>query len=277
MRMNSISLRVKKAALLIAVLLPVMVRAQVPGYAGKKLAVMYNNNFSPVLGSSGLNYKGNRGILALNCRHLVGLEYVQARRRVIGFGAGYMRTALFPGGYGFQYEKGKNYEVSGGDTTYKSTYYQYAPYGIERIPVHSASLHLYWKFFKKQFIAPCGNYQYLDFGAIRYWQEKLVLDPFTYTMEEAYLNTMNYTTSVVRHPATVTPQLDDTKSTSFIFGYGFGRQRIVNDKIMLDYGLRFRMLFGPSDLSDMATEVRTRLRNASWLGFNIGIGYLAGK
>jgi hypothetical protein len=150
---------------------PAAAIAQAPGYMGKKLTVIYNNYFSPAIQYP--NYQGNSGLLAFNSRHSLGVDYVRARKRVIGLAVQFLRTRKQLEGAGSQLVNDYQYfytvSPSGVKTeTGKVPTQAYVDPGDGYITISNRNIALYWKFFGNKYIAPWGNYHRIDFVSMSY-------------------------------------------------------------------------------------------------------------
>lgn len=276
----------KKALLyLFLVTAPAAVLAQAPGYMGKKVTVIYNNYFSPALKYP--NYRDNQGILSFNSRHSFGVDYVRARKRTIGLAVQFLRTRKVLEGAApvsitdFQYF----YNVSAsGDTTLNFK----APFPVEAVPnggdilISNRNISLYWKFFGSKYIAPWGNYHRIDFVYMSYKVKQNLVNSATYTIYDQYNMQATGNTNQQARVVSVPPPNDDNTYSSFMFAYGVGKQRILYDKVILDFGAQLGFMFsaagangrmGGSELFN--ANMQKRINNASWFNINIGIGYLA--
>jgi hypothetical protein len=268
----------KKYLIILSFIFPLVAAAQVPGYMGKKLTVIYSNSFAPVLNTAMVNGKGNRGLFAFNDKSLLGVEYVRAKRRVIGLAAEYMRTGLSGSDYlRYSYPESSYYQITGSDTILSGqntgTYF----FGNEAfLPIRNTGLSLYWKFFSKHYIAPWGKYQRIDIGIMQYWTKKTDMGEFTYVTQQQYYNNNNGTSNTVTRTVTTTATIgDEIRYKAYKVGYGFGNQRIFNDKIIVDYGIKLSTVFRFDPTYYLPDRVRARINAASSVMFNIGIGFLA--
>lgn len=73
---------------------------------------------------------------------------------------------------------------------------------------------------------------------------------------------------------------DMFNTTKFLFIYGIGKQRVVFDRVLLEYGLRFGLVPGAllalgSDQSSLEKRVGLRILGQQGINFKIGFGFLA--
>ena len=281
----------KKALLyLFLIAAPAAAFAQAPGYMGKKVTVIYNNYFSPALQYP--NYKGNSGILSFNSRHSFGVDYVRARKRVIGFAVQTLRTR-------------KEFEGNGSGTYIEEYQYSYtvAPNGTKTetgkyptsvfvepgggdITIKNTNFSLYWKFFGKKYIAPWGNYHRIDLVLMKYKLKDNFIQGASYTVQDYYYyqatGNSEYKNRVVQLPV---PASDSRSYSSFMFAYGIGKQRILFDNVIIDLGAQLGLMFGAAGANNrihygtgsetFKANMQKRINNASWFNINLGIGYLA--
>jgi len=206
------------------------VAAQVPGYMGRRFSVGYAADLWPsMLNPSG--YTTSKGDAGLNYMHGLNIEYDIKKRTALCFGLQYFRTGL------------KSNKIYQGDLrTQQYGYQEYADFVYRRpdgIPVqlYTTGISLGIKFFRHGFLAPVGKYNKFDFT--------LLLNHASYQTDAFYY--VEYKT-----PAPLGTGLVKSKGCSF--GYTLGRQRVIADKFVLDYGMRFA--FTPSLLFSDASNGR---------------------
>ncbi|MES2132943.1 MAG: hypothetical protein V4506_11365 [Bacteroidota bacterium] len=220
----------KFSCLLIALFISCAVRTQTPGYMGKRFALSYGFYFSPaIIGANAHgktmvgrdNSKSESGTFAFNTQHQLGIEYVLKNHISVGFATTYYRTM-----YDNSYELGSGNIPSG---NYNITGINYA---------------LYFKFYRKAAIAPYGKYFMIG----------VTLNTTKSTYDRAYMkpkiqssipfeNDFGYTTQKYKMPDLV---------------IGWGKNRIIADRVLIDYGINLQLLgtlnalFGPEsfDLDD---------------------------
>ena len=274
---------------LFLVMAPAAALAQAPGYMGKKLTVIYNNYFSPAL--SYPNYQGNTGILAFNSRHSLGVDYVRARKRTIGIAIQHLRTRKdFEGSFGstniidYQY----SYSVNSAGVKTETGKFPVQPFVQGQggdITISNTNFALYWKFFGNKYIAPWGNYHRIDFILMNYKIKDNNINGGTYQIQDYYYYTATGNSEYKYRTVNVPPPVDEKTYSGFMFAYGVGKQRILYDKLILDFGAQLGLMFSAAGAEGRMFEgygtqtfnanMQKRINNASWFNINIGLGYLA--
>ena len=204
----------KCSCLLIALLIGSAVQAQTPGYMGKRFALSYGFYFSPaIVGATANgqtmvgrdNSKSESGSFAFNTLHQLGIEYVLKNRVSVGFATTYYKT-MYDNSYSLGYGNAPtgNYDITG---------INYA---------------LYFKFYRKAALAPYG----------RYFMIGATLNTTKSTYDPAYMkpkmqssipfeNDFGYTTQKYKMPDLV---------------IGWGKNRILFDRVIIDYGINLQLL-----------------------------------
>lgn len=271
-------MKIKIYILFVTALLSSRGEAQIPGYMGKKLAIMYNIGVSPAI--SNINYRGNTGFSAFNIRHTLGIDYVRGRQRSIGIAASYMRTAMHYGSYYSFPTTRYEYTIEGTDTS-ATPYEVYASGNFSgNVYIGSAGLSLYWKFFTKKSLAPLGPYQRIDLGFVKYWVTRNEIEPIKYVLQDHYTDYNTVASYYQERTINIAPPGDENVYSRCQVGWGFGKQRILWNKVVFDRGIRFGALFNLSGDVQLGSEnfediMARRLFNASCFSFNIGAGFLA--
>lgn len=275
----------KKTILYLLLLAPVAALAQAPGYMGKKLTVIYNNYFSPALQYP--NYQGNQGILYFNSRHSLGVDYVRGRKRTIGLAVQFLRTRKELEGAGEttinDYQYFYKVSASGATTeTSKVPAQAFVEPGQGDITISNRNISLYWKFFGRKYIAPWGNYHRIDLIFMSYKVKENFIESASYTIKDQYYYEASGITVQTPRTVSVPPPMDEKTYNSFMLGYSIGKQRILYDKVIIDYGAQLGLMFSAAGAgqrmggSEMfKANMEKRINNASWLNINIGLGYLA--
>lgn len=196
--------------------------SQAPGYMGKRLVAGYGFYFSPaLLNPNGFNQSlfsvgGNSetGSLAFNSQHEAYLEYATKKRTMVGVSARFYRTA---------YGNGRQVVTS----TRRGS-----PTGCYKITGISYSL--YGKFFRRNYLAPWGRYFIFGPTITTYYA--------SYDPNEMYVAYIDYSSSPSKQVvySNFGPQRQFDLRLDFILG--FGRSRIVNNRISLDYGFNANFL-----------------------------------
>jgi hypothetical protein len=272
----------ERLLIILFVLIASLVSAQAPGYQGKKLTVVYNNYVSPAI--IGPNYKGNRGLLAFNSRHSLGVDYVRARKRCIGLAVQLFRTRQQPMGNFAQYLPTNRYNVDNGDTILVGTTQELVSTELDdHFGIINTNISLYWKFYGSKFIAPWGRYHRFDFVLMKYKVKKGSYGNKTILVEDEYYNQSTGNTDYKIRQVTYTPVIDEAVHTGFMFAYSYGKQRVLYDKIVVDYAAQLGLVFSALGADDKVWDYDTsaqanmikRINRASAFTVTLGIGYLA--
>lgn len=258
-----------KYKLLIAFFISLTLTAwsQVPGYMGKRLAIGYSNNFF----LAGVGPTASSYDVGLNSTHSFNLEYtIKNRTNLCGsfqiFKTGLAMNRTF---------YGNNYNPSFG--TYDSHYYTYAPNPAIPMELKSKCVAVGLKFFQRGYLAPVGKYRKFElvimFSNLSYGD-----DSFIYvdggSLAYASLGTGEYAFK------------------EFALMYTLGRQRILFNRVVLDYGMQFGFMPAvlPSVLlSDgnsvyynsisfetaLRQDVNFRLFRHQLCNFHLGLSFLA--
>jgi hypothetical protein len=198
-----------------------------PGYMGKRCVAGYGLNFSPAFfGPNGMEESilqiGNSagGELAFNSMHEGFFEFAFKNRTSVGFSAKYFRTSYanqeqvqyndYTGGYGY------------GNYGHPSGFYH----------IKGIDYNLYFKFYHRRYVAPWGRYIILGAVLNRY---KCVYDPST--MFFTFYDSNNYENKTMSNfgPTEQVYMRGDIR-------FGWGRSRILFNRITLDYGINFELL-----------------------------------
>lgn len=245
--------------------------AQVAGYMGKRCVIGYENYFFIALkGPVPYNY-GSKSEFSpgLNATHCLNFDYATRSRTNFCLSLQYLRTAI-------AYRGGSGFFSSGEDYPYPEQS-KYTGGSSNPILLSSINVGLGFKFFRSGFIAPVGRYQKIEllimFETVKYDKNEFVkIDP-----NSSYYN------DVI--PAVIGKGTYNYRN--FAFTYAIGKQKILSDKFVLDYGIRMGVtpavvpafLFG----SDNATTMESMLKADSQLrmfrqqlfNFRLGLGFLA--
>jgi hypothetical protein len=246
---------------LLAFLLVLVCFSQTPGYLGKKTVVGYGVELSPL--TYGANYYGKtvvgRGGSAeeiqfwLNSIHQGFYEYNIKKNLMIGGALKYCRT-----GYDNQAK------VNGIDLR---------PLGSYKI--NAVLFQPYIKQYYRRFVAPWGSY--VMFGPVV---------SAIFTKHTPYM----YATEKINDHDTLYTNFGKKRQTHFMADVmlGFGRSRIINEKIVIDFGFNFQVFalfsapettnpeeIGFKSLKDYIGETaRARMRAVNRANLFFRIGYL---
>jgi hypothetical protein len=223
--------------------------SQSPGYMGKRLVVGYGFYFSPALfGSDGAgktiigrgNGNAENGTIALNILHEGFLEYALSKRFMLGLSAKFYKTT-----YDNNRSISANLKVV--DQYNYSTNYSYsgAPEGL--IHISGVNYALYGKLFNRGYIAPWGRYMIFGINVKTY--------TCTYNPDEMYIPYKTYNNSY----GSVPPSYSDfgplkQKYTKYDILFGFGRTRVIFNRVTLDYGFNTNIIALFSTFFDVVTE-----------------------
>jgi hypothetical protein len=176
---------------------PALGFAQVPGYQGKRLSVEGDLYCFSALLHPNENLQ--HGIKSFNQRYHVNLEYITSKNTSVGLTYGMLNT-------GWRNHVDRYGYVSHGYDIFES----YTDY----YKIQSKFMGMYLKFFREEkgTIAPYGPYQKVG---------------ISYVMSEA---TYQYSEDTIRgNPA--------TSGNMIMFSYGFGKQSIFFNRLILRYGI----------------------------------------
>lgn len=141
----------RTSILIIIILFGFGVNAQNPGYLGKHVSLQYGYYISNAI--SNPNYNGNKGLLAFNNQHNLGLEITVSKKLSLGIRGGYGRT-------GFDY----NAKIEISNYNYYDDYYNYYYYYDckfalnQKGKINFYSIGIYPKIFLRGNISPLGAY-----------------------------------------------------------------------------------------------------------------------
>ncbi len=196
----------------------ITVCAQTPGYMGKRFVAGYGLYASP-------GYIGSAGTKPVNILHEGFVEYAIKKRISIGLSARFYKNI---------YANTRDVDLG----RYNSNFTQIDknPTGITNI--RGRNYMLYFKFFKSRYLAPWGRYFIL--GA--------TLNTFTASYDPDHMSV-----SVLSSPYSYSSSGSATYSLYSDFGptaqtfkkfdilIGWGRSRIVANRIMIDYGVNLNL------------------------------------
>lgn len=211
-----------------------------PGYMGNRFLFSYGFHFSPaIIGSNGSESsmigRGNAtgGDMAFNSIHEGLVEFSFKNRTSIGLSCKYYNTTFDNNVYASSYTEvcngyGGCYTISG----LPSGFYQ----------IKGLNYSLYFKFYGKRYVAPWGRYFLLGPTVDTY---KCFYDPSTMRIYEGGTNSNIYINDFG-------PQGQFFARADLVCGWG--RNRIVGKRIVIDYGINFQVVALAMGLSDLAGE-----------------------
>jgi hypothetical protein len=197
-----------------------------PGYMGKRLMIGYGFYFSPaILGSNGsqgsIIGRGNAlgGDLAFNSNHEGFLEYSFKNRASVGLSCRYYHSTF-------------DNSTSLSATIYTSTGQDYA-YGTPGgfYDIHGLNYSLYFKFYGRRYVSPWGPYFLMGPVVNTY---RSFYDPSTMLVGDGD----NYSSKPVA--VDFGPQGEFFGRGDLMFGWG--RNRIIGNRVTLDYGINFELI-----------------------------------
>lgn len=211
------------------------VDAQSTGYMGKRVQISYAFNASPVLfGTSSQNTTligdgGNAetGEFALNMIHEGSLEFMLSSKWILGLSARYYKTV---------YDNAK--EVS---RPYNSNYNFKSESPEGYYDIRGLSYALYFKYFGKRYVAPWGRY--VMFGPVVNTHQT------TYSKSTMFLkgqyhkeNTPYYYSGSYYRDTTISNFGPSQQNfTGFNILLGWGRSRVISNRVTIDYGANFQL------------------------------------
>lgn len=249
--------------------------AQISGYMGKRAVVSYSNYFMFGPKGPGANISAPRHLYSstINYTHCLNFDYAIKQRINVFLSLQYFKT-------GIAYDKGRaGFFVSDhglGEYCYPDrTAYR----GDFNVPAQLSSFNigLGYKLFNRGFVAPVGKYQKFEFlllfQKVKYDNKKFVMaDPDSWNAPDIPI-------------AAYGPGEYNYKNV--VFTYTIGKQRVLFDRIVLDYGLRmgvspaavgavvFEDLISDSLEGYYKKESRKRTFRHQLINFHLGIGFLA--
>jgi hypothetical protein len=161
--------------------------------------------------------------MAFNSMHEGFLEFAFKNRASVGFSAKYYKTSYHNGAIA----SAQYYSPYGG------SYTSYGPpSGIYTI--QGMNYTLYFKIFNKRYVAPWGRYFMLGPSLNTY---KCFYDPYTmYIQYDYYDGSSNKIIKI----SDFGPQGDNFFRVDLLFGWG--RTRIVGERLTIDYGINFEAI-----------------------------------
>ncbi len=200
--------------------------SQTPGYMGKRFVLGYGLYANPRLMASG----GSKGV---NLLHEAYLEFAMKKTISVGFSARFYKA---------MYTNTRNVNALDYYASYSSQIDQ-SPNGFTNIKGRNYAL--YFKFYKRNYVAPWGKYVLL--GA--------TLNTFatTYDPDNMYVTTTNnYNSQVYTYRSDFGPNGQSYKRFDIMFGNG--RNRIIANRITLDYGYTINLIALTTAIFDAADD-----------------------
>ncbi|MEA3495540.1 MAG: hypothetical protein U9R42_05830 [Bacteroidota bacterium] len=250
-----------------------------PGYQGKTVIANTNFSYSPALFAP--NKNGVISGKAVNLRTSIGGEYIIDKKRGVGIQLSAFKTAFE---FDYPIEEMRHFTTTWSDDGYEPTRIRSDGLGY----INAKSMGLYYKSYFNH-IAPLGAYFKIQVDWIFYkvnYDSNDILDKIIYDNGH---NNRTYS------PEYLPNYQLDKRYTAWSFNMKFGNQRILFDRIVLDYGIDFgTVLKGISgnsgwdswiELGELSEEITTdnyfdlvskaRLFDLYFIGLDFGIGFLA--
>jgi hypothetical protein len=251
--------------------------AQVPGYMGKRFSIGYSNYFMLSAIGPTANADNADGTVGINTTHCLNLEYAIKRRTNFCFTVQTGKTGMDPGGLLYV----TPYNFYNGSSNYT---YTYGEHPFKPMQIRSVNIGLGFKFFQQGTLAPIGKYKKIE----ALW----MVNHLTY-------KSTAFTTYYGSTSQTAALGTGDYVYNTIAFTYTMGRSRVLFDKMVLDYGIRFGVMPAPVlrvvfagffyDLPSSSnayysstyyddvfkTSVNNRLFRSQLFNFHIGLSFLA--
>lgn len=220
--------------------------SQSTGYMGKRLLLGYGMHTSPaIMGSNAQNESmigdggtAETGSLAFNLIHEGYLEFSASSKWMICFSARFYKTT---------YDNHLNFKNYGGNY-YNESYVQYrgsSPDGFYNIK--GLTYTLYFKYYGSRYVAPWGRY--VMFGPTLN-TVKTTYDPAIMKVNGTFYNTSLYGNNASDTVVTNFGAAEQTyKGVNLMLG--FGRSRIIANRITIDYGCNIQLFSLANTLFDL--------------------------
>ncbi|MDQ3047808.1 MAG: hypothetical protein M3R27_09700 [Bacteroidota bacterium] len=248
--------------------------AQVSGYMGKRMVISYSNYFMIGLKGPGPISSGSMAEFSptINNTNCLNLEYAYSMRNMICLSGQYMRT-------GIAYDKGNRdgFLISSNERPYPEST-RYGGKFSKPALLTSFNFGLSLKSFARGFIAPMGKYKKIE---LLMMFEKVKYDHKNFLKED---NSGGYPYTETQY----TLGKGEYKYTNVSIAYTMGRQRVVNDRFVIDYGVRIAYaptvnaisILAGDDFVDTIEDYyrrasRMRVFRHQLINFHLGIGFLA--
>lgn len=246
--------------------------SQVAGYMGKRLTLGYSNNFF----ISGIGPSAGSYDVGLNTTHSFNLEYTIKNRTNLCLSYQMFNTGVTTN-HTFVESSADLY----GNTS--TTEYTYDPDPNVPMDLHSKNICVGFKFFVSGAQAPVGKYKKLE----------LVVMLCDLTYADKSFTGLDYNSGYGGYSNAVKKSLGTGSYSykSFALTYTVGKQRVLFNCLVLDYGVQFGFvpagafatLNSESDYSNSALtvsdvfrqEMNKRLLRYQLFNFHLGLGFLA--
>ena len=218
----------RKYIFLCFVILTVQSRAQVSGYMGKRLSIGYSNYFSPrfpVVKSilSEFYSEGSDAVIAsrrsFHFTNSIDVDYILTSKVSLCMSGQFSKMDFCEYGSKFNLK-----EYNGSSNDYFDVYY--APPKSQSMDLKTTNLSIGFKFFKRGYDSPFGRYSKMEIVIVT---DKVIMDKNQFYRDDTYYYPLTRGYKIPERPYAY---------KSFVFAYTFGKQRVLFDKLVLDYGLR---------------------------------------
>lgn len=213
--------------------------SQSTGYMGKRFLLGYGFHTSPaVFGANAKNETiigngGNAesGTLAFNAIHEGYLEFAASSKWMICLSARYYKTA---------YDNAKGLSYSSSNYSYQS----YNPNGY--YDIRGLTYTLYFKYFGSRYVAPWGRY--VMFGptinTVKTSYDPRIMNIKAQTYSSGYYSDVTITN--------FGPKEQNYVGVNFMLG--FGRSRIIANRVVIDYGCNLQLISVLAGVLDVASD-----------------------
>ncbi len=193
--------------------------AQVSGYLGKRMSIGYSNYFFPRIPAISLTSGTVPADKKMNSTHCLDMDYIVAPRVSVCLSGQFSRMGLFS--YG-----NKIYVESRGNSNGNNV--EYLPDDESNLYLNTTNISFGIKIFKERYLNPFGRYRKLELIVM---MNKVNADENGF-----YSVNRDYGSIVTKTPYPLSS--DETKSKSIVVAYTMGKQRILFNKLVLDWGVR---------------------------------------
>lgn len=207
--------------------------AQAPGHLGKRFILGYGAHVSPAFNNPNFNNEtiighlggigsADNGALAFNYTHEGYIEYATSSRFMVGLSAKFYKT---------KYDNAIDAYQSNGNSNVRYFTDVRGYYDI-----YGQSIALYGKLYGSRYVAPWGRY--IIFGPVVNLYSTSY-DPSVMFVEGLdYSSNNNYGTKIKK--SNFGPQKQNFTGFNILFGWG--RSRIIANRLVLDYGVNMQVL-----------------------------------
>lgn len=188
-----------------------------PGYMGKRFTIGYSNYFMVAGIGPSANASSSSGEIGLNTTHCLNLEYTIKNRTNFCLSIQKLKTGMNPSEMYVEYYDGFNY------SSFTATY-SVKPY--KPMQINSFNIGLGFKFFQSGTLAPIGKYKKVEL--------LMLFNHLEYKRNSFLYYDYNSSQSVYGQFGT-----GDYQFNTVALSYTMGRSRVLFDRLVFDYGIRF--------------------------------------